>query len=112
MIEYRSRWTFRPDPCEAIDPVLREIPQPNPELYDVFLIGVRTPVLVFCSVTPLILLCWASNLGYQVEIDEDGDVELWTRSQLPRMDYLCVQQNVDLFAEYPREQAVELAKWM
>ena len=107
---------FRPDPQEFDEFEIGlcykpETPQADPNLYDV--ISCRGKSFVaYAGVTPLMLMLWATKLGYRLDIDESGEISLWTRNQKPVMDFFCVQQHEDFMVDYPRDAAIELASWM
>ncbi len=64
---------------------------------------------------PLILMLWAANLGYEVLIDDNGEVELWTNPERgrPNMDYHACLQHNDYILDIPAMcDAVEMVTWM
>lgn len=83
-------------------------------LYDVMQISKDRSHVVFVA-RPLILMLWAANVGYNVLIDDSGEVELWTNPERgkPKLDYHAGPQHKDYMLDIPALQdAIEMTRWM
>jgi len=93
--------------CDEVGLVVDETPKANPALYDV--LSARGKTFVAFTMTPLFLMLWATNVGYVIEISGE---EVTLKTQQGQIDYFAVPQHDDFMADYPRDEAVEMARWM